>query len=447
MSLFKILALGDSVVWGQGLEEPFKWDQIIKDELTIPGRTVELASLARSGAVIDLAPTPYSEEASFLFGELPRSWPGILSQLEIAARNPDYLRYLEPEPWDRDSWRKTKEDLKRQVQGYEQAPPDLILLDGGINDLKALQIVLPWSLHDEVGTDAAGGSNVSRILAALDAAEAMDAVTLPELHILTDEEFKALIDRFVFERMRTLLDRVAAVFPHSLVVVTGYFPIFTEGSAEALADENPAVATLMVPSSDRNEQRAALASVLHGTMNPEEYANLIVHRSLLWYRYGTDKLREAVAEANSKHGDRFALASPVFGPENGALAADSFLWTLAPIADYILREILRLFGARSAAEATEAEPEAPEEILDAVRDALSFSAGYGLGAGLATDEVTVPRGKSALRYYVFSKTGRNDANATLQGGFTTSIASTGHPNPDGVEAYVEAIKKVLGPML
>lgn len=447
MSLFKILAMGDSVVWGQGLDEPYKWDQIIKEELAQPGRTVELASLARSGAIIDLEPKPFTEETSFLFGELPRSWPGILTEVEIAARTPGYLHYLEPNPWDRESWRKTKEDLKRQILGYEQAPPDLILLDGGINDLKALQIVLPWSLHDDVGTDAAGGSNVSRVLAALDAAGPMEDVALPDLHVLTDEEFKALIDRFVFERMRTLLARVATVFPKSRVIVTGYFPIFTEGSAEALADENPAVATLMVPSMDRNEQRAALASVLHGMMSPEAYANLIVHRSLLWYRYGTDKLREAVAEANSKYGDRFAVASPVFGPDNGALASESFLWTLAPIADHILREILRLFGSRSAAEATEAEPEAPEEILDAVRDALSFSAGYGLGAGLATDEVTVPRAKSAFRYYVLSETGRDDPNATLQGGFTTSIASTGHPNPDGVETYVEAIKKVLGPML
>lgn len=165
----KILALGDSVVWGQGLKDGNKFVERIRASF---GADAELASLARSGSVIDLQARTPQEHTSLLFGELPRSLPGILSQLEIADGNADFASYLGREDFDPDFWIKAKQDVRRQIDGYGTAPPDFVLLDGGINDLRAMQIVLPWNLHD--GDDAArtaGPSNAERVVAVLDEAQ------------------------------------------------------------------------------------------------------------------------------------------------------------------------------------------------------------------------------------------------------------------------------------
>lgn len=451
----KILALGDSVVWGQGLKDANKFVERVRASL---GADTELASLARSGAVIDLQARTAQEHTALLFGELPRSLPGILSQLEIADGNAGFASYLNPQGFDPDFWVTVKQSLRRQIDGYQTAPPDFVLLDGGINDLRAMQIVLPWNLHDGDGAErlAAGASNVERVVAALDEAReemlsrradpeapplsetaARAGLALPQLEPLTDEQFRALIDRFVFERMRLLLRTLGGKqrFRNSRVIVTGYFPIFTEGSTEGLLALNPALATLLVPSENRNEQRAALATAL--AANPEEYTNLIIHRSRIWYDFGSQRLAEAVAEANRLFGNRFAFARPAFGPDNGALAPDSFLWSFTGAVDDVLRKILEWLGDRGTG------ARAAERGLGDLFGGVDFSVGYGLGAGIATDQAITRRGQAAFDYYLFSGTGRTDPDATFPGGFTTSVASAGHPNPKGVAAYVTAIQEAI----
>jgi lysophospholipase L1-like esterase len=440
MPTFKLLALGDSVVWGQGLKEDHKFDRQIAASLGRGGQEVELASLARSGAIIDLQPAAPGAHTAFLFGELPRTLPSILSELALAAGAAGFGSYLQPQPWDTAEWAATKRDLARQIAGYAQQGPDLILLDGGINDFKALQIVVPWSLHEGGGAAASISTTMDHILSAVErAAEDLSDLALPQLHWLTDDEFKALIDRFTFQRMRNLLAQAAASFPRSRVIVTGYFPIFTEGSLQPLLELDPAVATLFAPSANRREQLAALATALDPGLDKARYANLVVHRSLLWYQFSTARLAEAVAEANQRFGNRFALASPKFGPDNGALAPEPFLWTLTPGVDDILRKLLRLLGGGSVHHTAVAGLEPAALALGG----FEYGAGYALGAGLATDEAVVARAESATRYYVGSGVGHSDPDATLVNGFTNSIASVGHPNPTGVQAFVQAIQGVL----
>jgi hypothetical protein len=455
MPTVKMLALGDSVMWGQGLADPHKFVRLVQAYLGRGGGAVDLASLAHSGAIIDLAPQVPAAQTAFLFGELPRTYPSILSELAVAANVPGYGAYLQTNSWDRPSWAQTKQDLTRQIAGYSGAagaPPDYILLDGGANDFKALQIVLPWNLHggaaggQRLGAAAVGESNVERVLATLPIQgprAGLAAAALPELEWMTDEEFKALIDELVFQRMRGLLAQVGPAFPRSRVVITGYYPIFTPGSLAALTASplQPAVATLLARSDRQDEQLAALAWGLNFNVDPVRYANRILQQSQIWYEYGTERLREAAAEANGRFGNRFAVASPAFGPDNGALAPQSYIWTLAPVADAILREILRLFGGGGAA--APAQELAPEAMAAGIGSALAFGSGYALGAGLATDEVTGERSLAAYDYYVWSSTGRNDPGSTFFGGFTSSVASAGHPNPGGAEAFAAAIEPLV----
>jgi lysophospholipase L1-like esterase len=458
---FKLLALGDSVMWGQGLTPEHRFVDLVASYLESTGNQVELASLAHSGAVVCTAPTGWARYQDWLFGELPRSFPSISSQLETAAGSAGYDRFLQVDPWDLQPWQDHKRQTAGQIAAYRGAggaPPDLIVIDGGINDLGALQIVVPWYLGSQdpcmLAAAPQPAANVTHILDAVRNAggdlTAFDPAALPGLQGLPADQFKQLIDRYVTTRMRARIERLAAAFPQSRVIVTGYFPIFTAGSIGALTSSAVSTAAPMLfarPQSPEQLQ-AALAWALNPATNQADLANRIVEQSALWYSYSTAQLAQIVADANQAHGNRFALASPRFGPDNGALASASWLWTFTSLVDDVIREILKLLGGLStplgavpvAAAAFGAEAFG---IPGDWGKALEFLAGLTLGASLATDEAAVSRRSAAVAYYVESANGRSDPETTGFRGFTTGAASVGHPNPDGAQAYFQAIRAVL----
>lgn len=449
MPPYKILTLGDSVMWGQGLLQAHKFAQLVADHLAAGGRQVALAALAHSGAVVCLEPTPPAPFQSTLFGELPRSFPSIASQSAVARGVPGYAPFLQANGWDSSSWKAFKADLETQIAGYA-APgggPDLILIDGGINDLGALQIVIPWLLGSPdpcAGAALAPATGVETILDAVASAPGdLAAFDLAAIQWMTDDELKALVDKYVYERMRREVARVAEAFPNSRVVVTGYFPIFTEGSLGgfAAAGLSPAAAVLFGIGGSRRDLLAALHWALHPGLDREAFGNRIVHQSALWYEYSSQRLKDVVDGAKVTYGDRFALAVPKFGPDNGALAPDSYLWTFTSLVDEVIQKILGLFGAA---------PVGVEaigfKILAAPagwENALAFAAGLALGASLATDEVGVPRASAATDYYVLSATGRSDPETNAFTGLKAGVASAGHPNVRGAQVYFDAIKPAL----
>ncbi len=451
MPPYKILTLGDSVMWGQGLAQAHKFAQLTADYLTSQGKQVELAALPHSGAVVCEAPALPQPFQYTLFGELPRSFPSIASQTSIAGQAPGYAAFLQSNDWDPASWQAFKADLRQQVAGYWSpggSQPDLILLDGGANDLGALQIVVPWNLGSPdpcaAGDAAAPGGAVDQILAAAAALPGEVAGFDPNaFDWMTDAQFKALIDTYVYDRMRLEVGRVAALFPQSRVVVTGYYPIFTSGSLGTLqaAGVSPAAAVLFGLGSNQRELAAALQWAAHPAVDQGAFANRIVQQSALWYSYGTARLQEVVDGANQEFGDRFALASPKFGPDNGALAPDSYIWSLTSLVDEIIQKILRLFGGGAA----------PAELHAKVAmaapagwgEALAFAAALALGASIATDEVGAQRVSAATDYYLLSSTGRSDPAMNAFTGFKAGCASLGHPNPLGAEAYFAAIQPLL----
>ena len=154
----RIVNLGDSVPWGQGLAEADKYDALVQKAL---GPAVTLQRLAHSGAIIGL--TPVNGPARD--GEVPVPQPTILQQCAAFNDSP--------------------------------ANVDLVLVDGGINDV-----------------------DVRTILNPLVPAGVLSAKTQAACH----------------DAMLVLLRNVAAKFtaPQCRIIVTGYYPIIS-GQSDVLS--------------------------------------------------------------------------------------------------------------------------------------------------------------------------------------------------------------------
>lgn len=110
-----VLAVGDSVMWGQGLLDQNKFTMKVKDWLqTNVGRPVNLVHLAHSGGIFGPNP-PAASEPNAVQGEVPTDFPTLGRQVFTLAPQ----------------WIKRKEDI------------DLILVDGCANDVGLTTIMNP----------------------------------------------------------------------------------------------------------------------------------------------------------------------------------------------------------------------------------------------------------------------------------------------------------------
>jgi hypothetical protein len=105
----RIVTLGDSVPWGQGLLESEKYDVLVKQALEpqCPGGVTLEPRLAHSGAVIRAKSAPANGAA----GEVPESYPTIIEQCAGFTNSPETV--------------------------------DLVLMNGGINDVGVATILNP----------------------------------------------------------------------------------------------------------------------------------------------------------------------------------------------------------------------------------------------------------------------------------------------------------------
>jgi hypothetical protein len=463
MATYKILTLGDSVMWGQGLLPDEKFVQLVAAHVELLGRTVEVAALPHSGAVVCTGPTPPGGLDFFLDGEIPRSFPSIESQLGIATQTPGYASFLQVNPWDSPDWAKAKQAMQVAVAGYSGPagqPPDLILVDGGINDLGALQVAIPWDLDSPDPCPAApvalGGPALQKGALAtrvtrevLAAGGDRTAIDLSGYPWITDEKLRELIDHYVYDRMRSLVGRLAQSFPTSKVVVTGYFPIFTSGSIDELKKHPGAIVLFGHGAGREREAHAALILARHPNLRPEDFAQQVVHQSALWYTYSNQRLQAVVDEANTVYGNRFSLASPTFGPDNGALAPDALLWSFTALIDDILEKLFDLLDngvvspPETAVPGALAAAAAARSTFASWKAAIEFLGGLELGKHAATDQVTSVRTSAASKYYFHSPAGRSDPETTFLTGLKAGVASLGHPNVRGAAAYLAAIAPFL----
>jgi lysophospholipase L1-like esterase len=245
---FNILAFGDSIMWGQGLAEDMKFATLVKNWVgaNLPGRGVTFENFAHSGAIV--LPDTILDASPPHAGEVPSSYPSIHKQLYRAL---DSLT----------------------ARGVSPAEIDLVLLNGGINDIGVVSILSPWASSGSI-------SDLTR-----------DSIT---------------------SRMNYLLPAAAGLFPNAKFIVPGYFPIITYDSSTY---EVTALLT-------------ALFSLAGLAATPLVKQQLIANCSAFYAESGAG-LRNAVDAQNGRTPNRCVYADPGFSAYNGYGASQRFLFNIA----------------------------------------------------------------------------------------------------------------------
>ena len=268
---FRMLVVGDSVAWGQGLSEEQKYytkvERWLAGQLS-GGPTIDLKVYAHSGAIIASDP---ARDTNFWYGrEVPEDYPSITRQLTLA---------------------------RSQLPAEEV---DLILLNGGINDVNVRNIL---TVDPTIG----------------------------------DKPMQ--IRTWVQERMRpgiqSLLMRVLEDFPAARIVVTNYYPIISRESP--LPEVATFIGVLGVIGGGvvgAVASGAALGGVLGGAAGvalSERQRDDLGDQCFAFDDEATKVLRAAVAEANEalRGADkpaRVALAESGFGMENAYATPLTYLF-------------------------------------------------------------------------------------------------------------------------
>lgn len=246
MANLRVLAVGDSVVWGQGLQHNDKFVSLFYRAAT--GAAWPQENLpAHSGAIIGVgklgSPIPADQVPDRgARGEVPFSFPTILEQV-------------------------------RSVGEVEAKNTDVLILNGGINDVNFRSILLEPLLGPESILEGA-------------------------------------IRKYCYDHMLLLLKEARQRFPHAVIIALGYYPILSTRS-----DLDQIKAFLVLHS---------IFAALPDLVAKKAARNVLYfhHRQIYW-------IRRAVAEVNQDRllrGQGILFVHPTFGPDNSVGAGDPFLF-------------------------------------------------------------------------------------------------------------------------
>ncbi len=282
-----MVAIGDSAMWGQGLRHDRKYAAQVFRALSGGERLPERNVKAHSGAIIGVAQggpslrSDYRAEAvrtgveqdlgsvGTRTGRHEKPYGGLTILQQLDRLPYDYFGHDPP----------AERDLRTAAdRAYDRVDDvDLVLLDGGINDVGTRAVVTPWADHHDI-----------------------DVATR----------------RHCYDHLKYLIERTRRKFPTALVVVTGYFPFLTDESDLMLTEVTLALALVFgLP--------VGVAAGLVGELGRA----FAVQNVLFFNRRQRHYVRKAVAEADRElDGPGVLFASPGFGPENSTNADRAWLW-------------------------------------------------------------------------------------------------------------------------
>jgi lysophospholipase L1-like esterase len=275
---FRVLILGDSIAWGQGLAQQDRWRSILCDQLRIAlNRDVEcIAPYIHSGAVIGIGDRNEIGTGDNLYKGTEKSFVEARDEIggEVASATPTILT-----------------ELDRFAHGATVPKIDLIVVSAGINDVNNMR----W------------------------------------LNPLVDEgELDRIIDLHCNQHLTALLDRIRVICmdanPNCLCVVLSYYQVVTEASRAAI-DSIPGLLEALLgrdiapKTLKQNEKLAQL-------IRKSQLLDSVIERSHEFATKSEAAIRLAVSNANRyPFSANFVWASPGLLPEQGIYATgDKRLW-------------------------------------------------------------------------------------------------------------------------
>lgn len=262
----KVLVVGDSFIWNQGLREEDKFYSIITDRFRsglVPAFSkIDLKVKAHSGARIRLHPKQLEkmkkvgqETDKFYYPEADISFPSITTQLDTARKE-----YRDPNS------------------------VGLVMLSGGITDLVVGNAVNPF---------------------------------------LKKSKFLRMVHQYCHVEMKGLLEHVTETFPKAKVLVFGYFPIVSTKS-----DVNKIVKYLMKIVRFPHELQWLITNGFSKQFM-KIVRKATSNRSRLWFIRSNAELAEAVDNVNARFDKpRIALVESPVTEETCFATKNSLLWSL-----------------------------------------------------------------------------------------------------------------------
>ena len=244
---FEFLVIGDSVIWGQGLEEKDKFYTLTAEWLRNGAfgkpREVNLKVKAHSGATLKFHPDAAEkykkicrDETYPIKPEVNVGFPSSWKQVEVAAD---------------------------EYRSAGRGGADLIMICGGITDITTARVFDPKG---------------------------------------NDDTLRSEIKRFCRDDMFDVLEHAVEKHPNAKLAVIGYFPAVTSksSSGKILNDWQEA---LGFP--------RALKAFVNNPLGRPLFFNKsrarAIQRSTIWYEESNRNLREAVEQINAKYGPRRAV--------------------------------------------------------------------------------------------------------------------------------------------
>ncbi|MDO9021355.1 MAG: metallophosphoesterase [Deltaproteobacteria bacterium] len=294
----KVLVLGDSILWGQGLAEEQKTSTLVCRELGRSlGEPVTIHRFAHSGAdvwddgqrgvIAAMNPDPPPFERPFAVSdEIVRSTRG-------PARSPAARDASGEVPLEAPYLLHQILDAAEEIPGGDV---DLVLVDAGINDTEVYNLVLPFKATESVVLR--GGSILSRV--------------------------------------RFALDRLGKAFPRAKVVVTGYYPVVSEQTDldELLPFARRVGKAALEEGLERGRRLLGLGEPEAGLESMSDFQFLdpfgklrrsLAERCLRWTEAVHGSLRRATSDWDAGRGVGL-FVDPAFGPEHAAFAPETLIW-------------------------------------------------------------------------------------------------------------------------